>query len=171
MPAWVGRAKVALGAKTRVRHVLDLVAASGSEEGDAKDAVREYYDWQMSRTDAGLQLTFGPVAAGILAIVAKPGSAAVVIVAASVVLVALALGLWQLLIRNFLQVEYVSAVRLARAFHPLQDELARYPGGRSAPRGGTVDRLYRDVGDIALNDYVADPDARAKVLDVLGTPG
>jgi hypothetical protein len=57
---------------------------------------RHLHDWHSSRSVVGMQLTFAPAVAAVLAVVAKPDAKGVLIVKCAVIVLAPALGLMQL---------------------------------------------------------------------------
>lgn len=153
--------------RVHIHELLDLVAATDGKTASVGEAVRHLYDWHNSRSVTGLQLTFAPAATAILAIVAKPGSTVLIIVAGAVVLVTLVLGVLQLLALNWLQGEYVYAVRLAMEIRALYTELVPYPHGFAAPEGSAARALYDYIGPVAMVAYGADPGLRDRVLGLI----
>jgi hypothetical protein len=150
-----------------IRELLDLVGAIGEDPGAVEEAVRHTYDWHNGRSVAAMQLTFAPAATAVLAIVAKPDSETVLIIAGAAALVMFGVGLGVLLQLNWLHGEYVCAARLSAVLGTFQAELTRYPHGVGAPPGSPARLLYDEIGSTSLVEYRASASCREHVLGVL----
>ena len=153
--------------RVHVRDLLDLVGAMDGESNSIEDAVRQIYDWHNGRSVTGMQLTFAPVAAAVLAVIAKP-TLGVFIGAGLIVLIALLLGAVAMVTLNWLHGEYVLALRLIAELKPLRRALGPHPHGMGARPGSVAGDLYaKDVGDVSMVDYRAHPSVRCHVLSTV----
>jgi hypothetical protein len=148
----------------RVRELVELVATSDDDQKSVREAVRQLYDWQRNQTLAAMQLSFAPMVAVVVAVVARPDSTILLSIALGLLSMALVLGVFQVATLTWLSREYVYALGLAMQLLPLRPALLGYPDGWRAPEGSAAFELHHGIGLVKMVAYRSDDHCREEVL-------